>query len=145
MTEDNFSWKGHFGLKFFMKSHSYFNAYSKIWPPLAANFLALWVLEVVYMRAIQNDRYSKWHVSINYLCDFFAEMSLQIALLPLLGHNISWKRSGMKIWMLFQKGLESIMKGLVQVCVQSLSILGVASVWPIMRRKHITCVCWRET
>jgi hypothetical protein len=44
-----------------------------------------------------------------------------------------------------QIGFELIVKGLVLVYVQSLSILGVASVWPIMRRKHITCVCWRET
>ena len=44
-----------------------------------------------------------------------------------------------------QKGFELIVKGLVLVYVQSLSILGVALVWPIMRRKHITCVCWRET
>ena len=42
-----------------MISKGAFINYSQIWPPLAANFLALWVWEVVETGAIPIDTYSE--------------------------------------------------------------------------------------
>ena len=46
---------------------------SQMWLPLAAYFLDLWVVEVVYMGPIWNDKYSEWHNSQNLtqLNDYF--------------------------------------------------------------------------